>query len=64
MVLGALISTPNFNGLGAVYLPMALAAVGIIMSIIGTFFVYNSTPVPRNPPKIRENHKTRSRAPA
>ncbi len=39
MVLGALISTPNFNGLGAVYLPMALAAVGIIMSIIGTFFV-------------------------
>ena len=39
MVLGALISTPNFNGLGAVYLPMALAAVGIIMSIVGTFFV-------------------------
>tara|TARA_B100000886_G_scaffold18368_1_gene11833 strand:+ start:3818 stop:6055 length:2238 start_codon:yes stop_codon:yes gene_type:complete len=39
MVLGALITTPNFNGLGAVYLPMALAAVGIIMSIIGTFFV-------------------------
>ncbi|MFL2601784.1 MAG: sodium-translocating pyrophosphatase [Flavobacteriaceae bacterium] len=39
MVLGALITTPNFNGLGAVYLPMALAAVGIIMSIVGTFFV-------------------------
>ena len=39
MVLGALISTPNFNGLGAVYLPMALAAIGIIMSIVGTFFV-------------------------
>ena len=39
MVLGALITTPNFNGLGAVYLPLALAAVGIIMSIIGTFFV-------------------------
>ncbi len=39
MVLGALITTPNFDGLGAVYLPLALAAVGIIMSIIGTFFV-------------------------
>jgi len=39
MVLGALIITPNFDGLGAVYLPLALAAVGIIMSIIGTFFV-------------------------
>lgn len=39
MVLGALISTPNFDGLGAVYLPMALAAVGIVMSIVGTFFV-------------------------
>ncbi|GAL87980.1 sodium-translocating pyrophosphatase [Jejuia pallidilutea] len=39
MVLGAFIITPEFNGLGAVYLPMVLAAVGIIMSIIGTFFV-------------------------
>ncbi|GAB1857262.1 sodium-translocating pyrophosphatase [Flavobacteriaceae bacterium MHTCC 0001] len=39
MVLGAYIITPEFNGLGAVYLPMVLAAVGIIMSIIGTFFV-------------------------
>ena len=39
MVLGALIITPDFDGLGAVYLPMALAAVGIVMSIIGTFFV-------------------------
>ncbi|MEC3907644.1 sodium-translocating pyrophosphatase [Tamlana sp. 2201CG12-4] len=39
MVLGALISTQDFNGLGAVYLPLVLAAVGIIMSIIGTFFV-------------------------
>ena len=39
MVLGALISTPGFNGLGAVYLPLALSAVGIVMSIIGTFFV-------------------------
>ncbi|MFY0712533.1 sodium-translocating pyrophosphatase [Seonamhaeicola sp. NFXS20] len=39
MVLGALITTGNFNGLGAVYLPLVLAAVGIIMSIIGTFFV-------------------------
>jgi K(+)-stimulated pyrophosphate-energized sodium pump len=39
MVLGALIITPDFDGLGAVYLPLALAAVGIVMSIIGTFFV-------------------------
>ncbi|MFD0760685.1 sodium-translocating pyrophosphatase [Lutibacter aestuarii] len=39
MVLGALIITPNFNGLGAVYLPLTLAAVGIIMSIVGTLFV-------------------------
>jgi K(+)-stimulated pyrophosphate-energized sodium pump len=39
MVLGALIATPNFDGLGAVYLPLVLAAVGIVMSIIGTFFV-------------------------
>ena len=39
MVLGALIVTPGFDGLGAVYLPLALAAVGIVMSIIGTFFV-------------------------
>ncbi len=39
MVLGALIITPEFDGLGAVYLPLALAAVGIVMSIIGTFFV-------------------------
>ena len=28
-----------FNGLGAVYLPLALAGAGIVMSIIGTFFV-------------------------
>ncbi len=28
-----------FNGLGAVLLPLALAACGIVMSIIGTFFV-------------------------
>ncbi len=39
MVLGALIITPGFDGLGAVYLPLALAAAGIVMSIIGTFFV-------------------------
>ena len=40
MVLGALISTgTEFDGIGAVYLPLVLAAVGIIMSIIGTFFV-------------------------
>ncbi|WP_456376156.1 sodium-translocating pyrophosphatase [Lutibacter sp.] len=39
MVLGAFILTPDFNGLGAVYLPLVLAAVGIVMSIIGTLFV-------------------------
>ncbi|WP_299547097.1 sodium-translocating pyrophosphatase [Seonamhaeicola sp.] len=39
MVLGAFILTPDFGGLGAVYLPLVLAAVGIIMSIIGTLFV-------------------------
>jgi K(+)-stimulated pyrophosphate-energized sodium pump len=44
MVLGAaFVALPEFasqfNGLGAVYLPMVLAAVGILVSIIGTFFV-------------------------
>ena len=39
MVLGAFILTPDFAGLGAVYLPLVLAAVGIVMSIIGTLFV-------------------------
>jgi K(+)-stimulated pyrophosphate-energized sodium pump len=39
MVLGAFIITPDFSGLGAVYLPLVLAAVGIVMSIIGTLFV-------------------------
>ncbi len=39
MVLGGLLKTTGFGGLGAVYLPLTLAAVGIIMSIIGTFFV-------------------------
>ncbi|QXP64323.1 sodium-translocating pyrophosphatase [Polaribacter sp. HaHaR_3_91] len=39
MVLGAFILTPNFDGLGAVYLPLVLGAVGILMSILGTFFV-------------------------
>ncbi|WP_339894298.1 sodium-translocating pyrophosphatase [uncultured Algibacter sp.] len=39
MVLGAIIITPNFDGLGAVYLPLVLGAIGIVMSIIGTFFV-------------------------
>ncbi len=44
MVLGAVFVTlpefqTSFNGLGAVYLPLALAAVGIVMSIIGTFLV-------------------------
>ena len=44
MVLGAsFVSIPEFqaafDGLGAVYLPLALAGTGIVMSIIGTFFV-------------------------
>lgn len=44
MVLGAVFVTlpefqSSYNGLGAVYLPLALAAVGIVMSIIGTFLV-------------------------
>ncbi|MBP0903013.1 sodium-translocating pyrophosphatase [Mariniflexile gromovii] len=44
MVLGAIFTAlpefqASFDGLGAVYLPLVLAAVGIIMSIIGTFFV-------------------------
>ncbi|WP_318344085.1 sodium-translocating pyrophosphatase [Flagellimonas baculiformis] len=44
MVLGAVFAglpefQTAFDGLGAVYLPLALAAVGIVMSIIGTFFV-------------------------
>ncbi|HEA22356.1 MAG TPA: sodium-translocating pyrophosphatase [Pricia antarctica] len=44
MVLGAAFTqipafTEAFDGLGAVYLPLVLAAIGIIMSIIGTFFV-------------------------
>ena len=44
MVLGAVYATlpefrESFDGLGAVYLPLVLAAVGIVMSIIGTFFV-------------------------
>ncbi len=44
MVLGAIYTglpefAESFNGLGAVYLPLVLAAVGIIMSILGTFFV-------------------------
>ncbi|GGD45639.1 sodium-translocating pyrophosphatase [Muriicola marianensis] len=39
MVLGAYVITPDFGGLGAVYLPLVLAALGIVMSILGTFFV-------------------------
>lgn len=44
MVLGAVFATNPafagaFDGLGAVYLPLALAGAGIVMSIIGTFFV-------------------------
>jgi len=44
MVLGAaFVAMPEFagqfNGLGAILLPLALAAVGILVSIFGTFFV-------------------------
>ncbi|MFT6815215.1 MAG: K(+)-stimulated pyrophosphate-energized sodium pump [Sphingobacteriales bacterium] len=43
MVLGAAFMAgtfvDEFNGLSAVLLPLALAATGIIMSILGTFFV-------------------------
>jgi K(+)-stimulated pyrophosphate-energized sodium pump len=44
MVLGAeFVAYPEFagkyNGLGAVLLPLVIAGVGIIMSILGTFFV-------------------------
>ncbi len=44
MVLGAAFVvlpefSESFNGLGAVLLPLALAAAGILVSIIGTFFV-------------------------
>ena len=44
MVLGASFAIlpefqASYDGLGAVYLPLALAGVGILMSIIGTFFV-------------------------
>jgi K(+)-stimulated pyrophosphate-energized sodium pump len=43
MVLGAAFMVPgfsdNFNGLSAVLLPLVLAAVGIVMSFFGTFFV-------------------------
>lgn len=44
MVLGAVFAEldvfkADFSGLGAVLLPMALAAVGILVSILGTFFV-------------------------
>ena len=40
MVLGAFIITPDIaGGMGAVFLPLVIAALGIVMSIIGTFFV-------------------------
>ena len=40
MVLGAFIITPNVaGGMGAVFLPLVIAAFGIVMSIIGTLFV-------------------------
>ena len=40
MVLGAFIITPGVaGGMGAVFLPLVIAALGIVMSIIGTLFV-------------------------
>jgi K(+)-stimulated pyrophosphate-energized sodium pump len=41
MILGAAIvaATPDYNGLAPVLLPLVLAGVGILASIIGTFFV-------------------------
>jgi K(+)-stimulated pyrophosphate-energized sodium pump len=44
MVLGAAFFgipefTDKFNGIGAVLLPLVIAGIGIVMSIIGTFFV-------------------------
>ena len=40
MVLGAFIVTPDVTGgMGAVFLPLVIAALGIVMSIIGTLFV-------------------------
>lgn len=43
MVLGAAFMVPgfadNFNGLSAVLLPLVLAGTGIVMSVLGTFFV-------------------------
>ena len=40
MVLGAFIVTPGVaGGMGAVFLPLGIAAFGIVMSIIGTLFV-------------------------
>ena len=40
MVLGAFILTPGVaGGMGAVFLPLVIAAFGIVMSIIGTLFV-------------------------
>ena len=40
MVLGAFIVTPDVaGGMGAVFLPLVIAALGIVMSIIGTMFV-------------------------
>jgi K(+)-stimulated pyrophosphate-energized sodium pump len=44
MILGAafmpaLVNLDNFGGLSAIFLPLILAALGIVVSIIGTFFV-------------------------
>ncbi len=39
MVSSSFMSADTYNGLSAILLPLALAATGIVMSIIGTFFV-------------------------
>jgi K(+)-stimulated pyrophosphate-energized sodium pump len=43
MILGAtfipVLASDGFGGLSAVYLPLILAAIGIVVSIVGTFFV-------------------------
>ena len=40
MVLGnGLVSDDNFSGLGPIFLPMVIAGLGLIFSIIGTWFV-------------------------
>ncbi|MCB0262418.1 MAG: sodium-translocating pyrophosphatase [Calditrichia bacterium] len=39
MVSSSFMSADTYNGLSAILLPLALAATGIVLSIVGTFFV-------------------------